>query len=476
MKRPFHLVFKLFLGLVVFAVSGLAWAAPTEAPGVEAKDPTVLVPTDPDPLGRDKDSMMMDADAGARPGFVDQGMQTRNDQALMQGSSPHGLPSGFFLDETFEDNASVGIQTDLHHGSEHQPFSAHGFVHAAVPFFFPYNEPWQTNLLLREIEVDLASGIGDAAKVQIDLNLYSDWPSRRNLAYSSDLTTTDLMDAIIEQAFVQSPWHDVVLWAGRVNVPFGVEAQDPIDRTSLSRSWVLKRAMPQSLTGFQATWEIHKQLGLRLFAADPWYPVASKWARIAKKPVAMFGAGIPHRFFAQTNQAWAYEGMLTSLFTLNMYSMSLKQTWLVDYTGHVTGFSASKLSFQMIYGREKSSGFNSEGFVDGSESAKWWGGVLVWDAFGANATKKFDVGIRIEYLHDHDLILHLPHLPRMTTLFGTTFTLRRQIATNMEWGVEYRTDFECGNVENVSVQGESGWNVLDWYKTQLVQLVVIGKF
>ena len=103
--------------------------------------------------------------------------------------------------------------------------------------------------------------------------------------------------------------------------------------------------------------------------------------------------------------------------------------------------------------------------------------LAIWDGSGhpKSAVEKLKAELRIEYVHDHDLLLGLPHFPRLTTLLGMALAGRYELVEGVDAVFEYHVDFERGDVKGVSVQRNVG-NIFDWFVTQEVIVGLLGYF
>ena len=351
-----------------------------------------------------------------------------------------------------------------------------GFVDAELATVIFDNHDYDMTFLPRETELDVEVESG-SARLRIDANLILGTDSQA-VSTVSPLLDRDLFDALIEQAWVEYSVAGVNVRAGKMAAPSRSEALDVVDRLSLSRSSLAQLAAPSTLTGLCVDYALLPTLGVYATVVNGWDTTVE-----ADNRSKTLGLGLPHRAGSGARRPWAYEGDLSLLVGAERPGVN-DLRWVVTYSGHVELTAALGLRGALVYGEEEGEGYSKKGDKDRLHAAQWYGGVLAVEleptAESTGIARDLKGDLRLEYLRDPDLRLDLPrrrNLPSFTTLVGGAGTLRYIVADSVDAGVEYRIDFERGDVKNVSVQrGGSGWNVFEWFVTQEVLLSLIGRF
>ncbi|OGQ82655.1 MAG: hypothetical protein A2289_22375 [Deltaproteobacteria bacterium RIFOXYA12_FULL_58_15] len=429
--------------------------------------PPVVEPGDDDAASRDP--MVVDANANATPGFGAAGIVGGSDAAVIQGPAPSPFPEGMLpTGEPVPISGGAVLPAEL--ATDKIDVDISGFVQAEMVIGYLDNGQYDLTFLPRELELDFEARHGDWGLLRIDLNLQSS-PHSQTIAYSSDVTYVDLLDALVEQAYVEWSRSGFTLRGGKMNVPFGSEPLDVIDRVGLSRSTLSRNATPDWLAGFYVGYNIHEYADAYLIAVNGWD------LTVDNNPSITFGGGIPHRF-GKHDGMWLYEGNLSTLVGVEQKGIN-NLRMLIDYSASLHLIEELRAALELIYGEEQGLGFNKQKAIDGETTAQWWGGMFTVAFEGSDSRNcwlaDFAAELRVEYLHDHDLILDLPHLPRMTTLLGVATVARYRLAEGVDVAIEHKVDFERGDVKGVSVQRNFS-SPFEWFVTQEIVLGLVGYF
>ncbi|MBI5508968.1 MAG: outer membrane beta-barrel protein [Deltaproteobacteria bacterium] len=448
-------------------------------PGGTAQGP-VLTPFGPDALHRDAAATPTAADAAQHPG-ADAALVGGSSAAVITGGAGAALPPGLLPEGT---NPAAPILADPTPPAASAPAAAGlrfwlaGFADVGlnVTVFDSKNfENYDTTFLPRQVEVDLGAGWKDAGGARLDLNVLTS-PESRPISVVSPPLDRDLMDALVEQALVEWRPFALTLRAGKMNRPHMNEPLDPVDRVSLSRSSLTVLALPDSLTGVYLGYEPLAMLEIYALVANGWNTTVE-----AQNRSKAAGGGVAHRFGELAHGHWLYSGNLSCVIGAERPFVN-DLRWVLDYSGKIGVADEFDLALEAVYGQEQNQGYSAEGIKDGDSAAVWYGGTLA-ASYRADAASGLLAGssadLRLEYLHDPDLLLDLPRegsLPYLTTLVGVSATLRYALTPGIEVGAEYRADFERGDVDKVSVQRNKSDNIFTWYITQEMMLELIGRF
>jgi hypothetical protein len=447
--------------------------APATDAALETARPPIVSPEGADAVGRDQDRMRVEGTSSLPEGFTPAGVVGGNEGAVIQGPAPSRLPEGALGDGPVPIGA--GVATAALAGMD---LSAHGFVQAELQFSFFDNDTYDTTFLPRELELDVSATYLEVARIQIDLNLLTS-PEPQRLSDQADLTSAVLFDALVEQAFAEWRKWGVTLRAGKMNIPFGSEPIDARDRVSLSRSTLTQLAAPSLLTGALLSYAARPALDLTLALVNGWDVTVdgNRVARDGNRSKTLVGA-VPHRFGALGDGRWLYTGNLATVLGAEQRGINdLK--WILDYSGTLRLGEPWALSVELLYGEEQGEGYNRRGFIDGTRAAQWWGGMLTLSYTGcpraSGLLEKLKGDLRIEYLHDNDLSLGLPHVSRMTTLLGTALTARYELVRGIDAALAYEVDLERGDVKGLSSRRNVS-NIFAWYATQELVFGLVAAF
>jgi hypothetical protein len=401
-------------------------------------------------------------------GYGDSGMLGGSDASVIQGAAPAPFPEGVLPEGTqaplpISGSAAVASidSYDLH---------VSGFVQAEVAFLVFDDQEYEATFLPREIELDLEADYRDLARLRMDFNLLTT-VELDSVAFASDLTDRDVFDSLVEQAYVEwSPWN-LTLRVGKMNAPLGSEPLDARDRLPLGRSSLARYATPDLLTGTTLSYHAGDN-------ADAYLAVVNGWdLTVDDNQSFTVGGGAPHRFGVISDGEWLYQGNLSTLIGVEQDKVN-NLRWLIDYSASLYLAEWLRLSVELLYGEEEGMGYNKQKVRDPHESAQWWGGMIT-AGFGGHGVggvaRDLRAGLRLEYVHDHDLVLGLPHLPSITTLVGTALTLRYALVKGVDAALEYRVDFERGDVKGVSVRRNVA-SIFKWFVTQEVAVGLVGYF
>ncbi len=472
-----HLVSVSLLSLVVATAQAQTPAtdgagderadAPATDAGLEQVKPPVL-PGGPDDLGRDKDPMVVDGDAGGMPaGFSPAGLIGGSADAVVQGGPSAPLPDGAVPVAGGADARLLG-QLEL---------ALHGVVQAELYTAISDAGSYDTTFLPRELELDLVAGYGDQLAVRLDLNLLVS-PLPQRLSFQADLTEEALFDALAEQAYVEWRRWGLTARVGKMNAPFGSEPIDAADRLTLGRSWLSQKAAPTLLTGVMAGYEVWPALSGFVLVANGWDRTLDGNLSFDGNRSKTLAGGLVHRLGQRADGSWLFEGTLAG--TLGPEQRGVNDLRLmVDYSGTLAPIAGLTLALELLYAVEQGEGYNRQRLIDGKHAARWWAGMLTTSydatATGVDALRGLRAAWRLELVHDDDLFLGLPHVPRMTTLLGSTLALRYALARAVDLALEHRADFERGDVAGLSTRRNVG-NPFSWFVTQELRLGLVGQF
>lgn len=425
--------------------------------------PSDVTPSTPsesaqDPLWRSSDPSVVQPQDSL---FEDAMGVTGNEDAVVQPGHtppPEGVPV-----------QASAVEAPPIRKAEHLDLRASGFAHADLQFLVFDGGDYTATFRPREVELDLEAGVAKGARVRLDFNVEA------SMGFGSPLDR--LVDSLVEQAFVEwSPWL-LTLAAGKMDSPIGLEPLDPVDRVATSTSWTSRLATPASLTGALLQANVIDEAGLFLLASNGWDKATDN------NRSKTFGVGIPHRVW-KVDGGWFYEGTVGFIIGPER-SFNNDQRWLVDYSGRVRLVSGLTLLLEGLYGEEGGLGHDARtGALDTEQAAKWYGGIVGMEvdagALSGSSVDGLLAGLRVEYLHDHDLLLGLPTeraLPPLTTLLGFTATVRYQLLDGIDVALEYRGEFQRGDVPNLSVhRNKSFTSLAHWFVTQEITATVIGRF
>ncbi|MEE8410366.1 MAG: hypothetical protein V3T05_12220, partial [Myxococcota bacterium] len=193
--------------------------APTMDAGLEASGLPIL-PPDHDAHGGDKDPMKVDANAGQRPPGGDDAMVGGHRDSVIQGG-------GAILPQGTNDAVPIGGGTSVADIAGFEVgFSGFLQVEGALSIFD--NKHYEVTFLPREIELDLSAKHDAGATLRLDFNLISRPGAQSS---SSGLEReVDLIDKLVEQAYVEWSSRGFTLRGGKMNAPFGGEPLDAHER------------------------------------------------------------------------------------------------------------------------------------------------------------------------------------------------------------------------------------------------------
>ena len=438
-----------------------------------------------DALGRDKDGMPIDANAGQRSG-ADAGMVRGNRGSVIQGGPGSPLPPGLF-----PEGANLPVAADVEpavepgrpvaRAGQDVDVALSGFVDAGYSLFVYNNKDYFMTFLPRRLELDVDARYGKTARIFLDLGL-STSPEGRIISSVPPLLDRDVLDALVEQAFAEWRGLGFTIRGGKIDRPFMNEPLDVTDRVSLSRSTVSENALPDTVTGLYADYEILPSLAVFALVVNGWDTTVEQLNRSKT-----FGGGLPHRFGKQGEGSWRYEGNLAFLLGPERPGVNdLK--WVVNYSGRVRAADSVDLRLELVYAAEQHQGYSvypaeygKDRVRDRKHQARWYGGTL---AVGydvppdAGPLDGLRADLRFEYMRDPDLVRDLPNLHNlsdMTALVGMAATVRYALARGFEVALEYKIDLETGDVPGVSLSPNHA-NVFKWYRTHELMFDIIGHF
>jgi hypothetical protein len=153
--------------------------------------------------------------------------------------------------------------------------------------------------------------------------------------------------------------------------------------------------------------------------------------------------------------------------------------FLTHYAGQWS-WRALRVDGQALVGGQRGLGHDSSGAIDDTAMGWWYGGRL---SAGYRATDRVQVGGRLEYARDPDLVLRLPNESGawpITTVVGTTATVRVELMDGLQLGAEYEVRCGRGDVEHVLVQRNVDafprvWRMLDWFVGQKALLLLTAQ-
>lgn len=441
--------------------AGMTQPPPTDI-GLETTAPMVA-PNEDDPAS--KDPIDTSADAGQLPaGHADTGIVGGHRDSVIQGG-------GAVIPDSAGEPVPIGggaAARDVP-GVE---IAWHGFALAEGMVVVFDNDEYEATFLAREVELDLEARHDTGALVRLDFNVAAS-PEGNSF---SIFGAGDLLDGLVEQAYVEWAPGKLAVRGGKFNAPFGVEPLDPHERLCVSRSTVSRLVTPDLLTGVYASYAIMPMLDGYVLAVNGWD------LSVDRNRSKTIGGGLPHRFGTLANGDTLYEGNLSFIFGAERVGIN-DLRWVLDYSAKLNFPGGVGVAVEIARGQEDGEGYSRRGVKDGTHAADWWGGTLTADYDGSETGSEIlqavTAALRIEYVHDHDLAIGLPNrpnLPNMTTLFGVAPAVRYQLSPELQVVAEYKVDFERGDVENVSVQRDASNNPFDWFITQEIVLGLLGRF
>ena len=334
---------------------------------------------------------------------------------------------------------------------------------------------YKLTFLPREIELDLTARPSDTVTLRIDLNFQN---GSEPLAFNT-LIQQEVFELLVEQAYAEWSFGRYKLRGGKFDAPFGIEPLDAVDRVTLTRSNLSALAAPDLLTGAAGFASLMPEVDAYVLAVNGWdLSVDSNRSKT-------LGGGLPHRFGARSDGGSMYRGNLSALVGVEKVGVN-ELRWVIDYSGQLQIADTLRLLGEVVYGWEDGEGYTKQGLKASEVGRKlpgvWYGGqlslVYEGDERGGSTWDRLSGELRLELLRDPDLtqlVLRLPNFPDMTTLVGASVALRYELARGIEAAFEYRSDFERGDVENVSVQRNYS-SIFKWFITQQWLFGVVGYF
>jgi hypothetical protein len=491
--------FACLVALSFVAVPGVAQERPPVATDVRSDAPSadqglgepkqvkgaLVQAQGTDPLGRDQDGTQIDANAGRQTGS-DAGIVTGNNGSVIQGGQGQLLPPDIFpADTSLPSNGDAGsgaggaaAATGLTRGLD---IDIAGFVDAGFSMFVFDNKDFTMTFLPRRLELNVDARWTRSARIFLDLGL-STSPASRPISAVSPTLDRDLVDALAEQAFAEWRGMGLTLRGGKLDRPFMNEPLDVTERTSLSRSTLSDLALPDTVTGLYADYELLPGVSVYGLVVNGWDPMDGRDIIVEElNRSKTFGGGLPHRLGTETGGDYLYEGNLAFLVGAEQAGVN-DLTWVINYSGSFEVKEDLESRFELVYGGAQHQGFRQKDAKGGAHSAIWYGATasISWEGeegeAGGLGGLKGD--LRVEYLHDPDLFLDLPrahNLPNLTTLLGVAATVRYALVRGFDAAIGYKVDFERGDVKNVSIQRNVS-SPFRWFKTHELMFDLIGYF
>lgn len=462
---------NLFAWILCFGIYGWAQSAPVQPPI-----------TNPNAAGNPEqanDPMPVDADAQKTTGFSDTGMVQGNQQSVIQGPAPAELPPELMAPaETDQNSTSISVTEPESKAS----MNVAGFIQVQGRAWLTSEQrspedrsKYDLTFIPQEIELDVLAQASKSVAIRLDLNLISDWPKATWVALSSDLLTWDLVERLVEQAYGSWQGYGFLVKAGKMNSPFGIEAIDANERLSQDRSYLSRLATPTNLTGVYVSYAILERLDIFAMATNGWDQTVDGIRTISGNRSKAFVLGFPYHFSGKN----PFNGTLSAMLGAEKKGVN-DLRWLIDYSALKKINDVWGVAWEVMLAEEQGSGFNKKGIRGQKQNSQWWGVNVAVQADGAKGTmnwsKDLQGQLRLEYLHDHDLMLNLPNYPLMTTLFGLTLSGRYVLAKGVSVGLEYTIDLERGDVKHVSMRRDFGWNIFKSLATHEIVAGLVASF